>query len=98
MPRETEFVFVGNGSQLTKGFPRLCEKLGIGRFKFHDLRRSMATVGLSLNIAVSRRGWSNPQTMKNLYQIVLNDSESEADDAMNSYFESLISHEKQHSH
>jgi integrase len=97
LPKDSELVFNGNGSQLTKGFPKLCEELGIGHFTFHDLRRSMATVGLSLNIAdkimMARGGWSNPQTMKNIYQIVLQDSEDEADEAINAYYEGLIGHD-----
>ena len=79
---------------LSKHFPRLCQRIGIGRFKFHDLRRSMATVGVTLNIAdkliMARGGWNNPQTMKNIYQVVLDSDLNEADEAMNSYFEGLL--------
>lgn len=80
--------------QLSKRFKRVCEKLGLEGYHFHDLRRSMATVGLSLNIAdkiiMSIGGWNNPQTMKNIYQIVLQDDKTAATETINNYFESLI--------
>jgi integrase len=97
LPRETEFVFKLTEDALTGRFPKICRNLGIEQYKFHDLRRSMATVGMSLNIAdklmMSRGGWSNIQTMKNIYQQVLQESEDEADLALNAYFEKLIRHE-----
>lgn len=109
MPHDGERIFNISEGLLSKHFPRLCKRIGIGRFKFHDLRRSMATVGVTLNIAdkliMARGGWSNPQTMKNIYQVVLDNDLNEADLLINNYFESLlpkvgegknVQHEMQH--
>ena len=109
LPHDGERIFNISEGLLSKHFPRLCKRIGIGRFKFHDLRRSMATVGVTLNIAdkliMARGGWSNPQTMKNIYQVVLDNDLNEADLLINNYFESLlpkvgegknVQHEMQH--
>jgi integrase len=93
-PHSGDRIFNISEGLLSKHFPRLCKNIGIGRFKFHDLRRSMATVGLSLNIAdkliMARGGWNNPQTMKNIYQVVLDSDLNEADILINNYFEKLL--------
>ena len=94
LPHEGNRVFNISEGLLSKHFPRLCNKIGIGRFKFHDLRRSMATVGVTLNIAdkliMARGGWNNPQTMKNIYQVVLDSDMNDADILINKYFEELL--------
>lgn len=94
LPREGDRIFNISEGLMSKHFPRLCKNIGIERFKFHDLRRSMATVGITLNIAdkliMARGGWNNTQTMKNIYQVVLESDLNEADLLMNNYFESLL--------
>lgn len=99
LPHDEERIFPISEGLLSKHFPRLCKKIGIGRFKFHDLRRSMATVGVTLNIAdkliMARGGWSNPQTMKNIYQVVLQNDMNDADIMMNDYFEKLLPKSKE---
>lgn len=89
-----ERIFNISEGLLSKHFPRLCKNIGIGRFKFHDLRRSMATVGVTLNIAdkliMARGGWNNPQTMKNIYQVVLQSDLNQADLLINDYFEKML--------
>lgn len=94
LPKDGDRIFNISPGLLSKHFPRLCQNIGIGRFKFHDLRRSMATVGITLNIAdkliMARGGWNNIQTMKNIYQVVLENDLNEADMLINSYFESIL--------
>ena len=62
----------------------------------------MATVGLSLNIAdkvmMARGGWNNTQTMKEIYQVVLNDDTNSADDTIDAFFTSLLPSEKNMQH
>ena len=54
----------------------------------------MATVGVTLNIAdkliMARGGWNNPQTMKKIYQVVLESDMNDADILINNYFEELL--------
>lgn len=94
LPRKGDRIFNISEGLLSKHFPRLCENIGIDRYKFHDLRRSMATVGMSLNIAdkllMARGGWNNVKTMKNIYQVVLQDDSNAADNIINAYFEDLL--------
>ena len=94
LPHNEDRVFNISEGLLSKHFPRLCKNIGIERFKFHDLRRSMATVGITLNIAdkliMTRGGWNNTQTMKKIYQVALESDLNEADLLINNYFESLL--------
>ena len=94
LDHEGDRVFNISEGLLSKHFPRLCKNIGIGRFKFHDLRRSMATVGITLNIAdkliMARGGWNNTQTMKKIYQVALESDLNEADLLINNYFENLL--------
>ena len=94
LPHDNERIFNISAGLLSKHFPRLCKNIGIERFKFHDLRRSMATVGITLNIAdkliMARGGWNNTQTMKKIYQVALESDLNEADILMNKYFESML--------
>ena len=66
--------------------------------KFHDLRRTMATLGVKLNISdkimMARGGWSNPQTMKLIYEMALAEDMETADERINEYILSLIKTEK----
>lgn len=95
LPRKGEKVFEGVPvNAWTQRFPKVCKKVGIPRYRFHDLRHSMATVGVTLNIAdkvvMARGGWSNYATMKNIYQAVLQDDTSAADVLYNAYFTELL--------
>lgn len=93
-----ERIFKVSPNTLSNGFGRICKRCDLDHYRFHDLRRSMATIGLSLNIAdkiiMSIGGWNNPQTMKNFYQIVLSDDRKQAENEMNQYFENLIQESK----
>lgn len=95
LPRKGERVFEGvSVNAWTQRFPKVCKKVGIPHYRFHDLRHSMATVGVTLNIAdkvvMARGGWSNYATMKNIYQAVLQDDTSAADVLYNAYFTELL--------
>lgn len=85
---------ITNPNILTIETPRLCKRLGLPPYGFHDLRRTMATVGSTLNIAdklvMARGGWNNIATMKKVYQIVLAEAENEADQQYNNFFEALL--------
>lgn len=93
-PHNGDRIFNISAGLLSKHFPRICKNIGIERFKFHDLRRSMATIGITLNIAdkliMARGGWNNTQTMKKIYQVALESDLNEADLLINNYFETLL--------
>lgn len=95
LPHKHERLFEGmDPDRCSKGFPRLCKRLGLPHYRFHDLRHSMATVGVSLNIAdkivMARGGWNNYATVKNIYQAVLQDDTSAADVLYDAYFTNLL--------
>jgi integrase len=100
LPRCNEYLFNMHIDTPTKRFNKICKRLSLGDYSFHDLRRSMATVGVTLNIAdkvmMERGGWSNPQTMKNIYQVALENDVDQADRAISAYFESIIKENIQH--
>jgi integrase len=90
-----ERIFEGmDPNRCTKKFPKVCEQLGLPHYRFHDLRHSMATVGVTLNIAdkvvMARGGWSNYSTMKNIYQAVLQDDTVMANTMYDTYFNELL--------
>ncbi len=104
LQKETGRIFDMEPNKCTKVFPQICEQIGIPKYRFHDLRHSMATIGVTLNIAdklvMARGGWNNIKTMKNIYQAVLSEDADMANNLYDSYFQSLIfennSHENSH--
>lgn len=91
--RTAERIFPQLEKCLNTRWFRFSEKIGLN-CKFHDLRRTMATLGVKLNISdrimMSRGGWSNPQTMKLIYQQALSEDVDSADTRINEYMLNLI--------
>jgi len=81
-------------SYLLARLRRICEANDLPQITLHGLRHTNASVMLLLNIpdkyAMERGGWSNNQTMKNIYQHTLSSERSKADEAVNHYFEELV--------
>lgn len=79
---------------LNKDIKNIFKSLNIENITLHCLRRSMATLGVTLNIAdklmMARGGWSNPKTMKAIYQMVLDQDLDTADKKIDSFFDSII--------
>ena len=95
LPQNGERLFEGVPvNAWSQRFPKVCKKVGIPHYRFHDLRHSMATVGVTLNIAdklvMQRGGWSNYATMKNIYQAVLQDDTTMANAMYDTYFNELL--------
>ena len=100
MPHDGEYIMRISGSKLQKDFKKLCLDIGVPELRFHDLRHTMASVGLRLNIAdkymMERGGWSSINTMKKIYQQTVDDASAIADREIESYFMELMQHEMQH--
>ena len=94
VPHKTEFVATLAGDTIRKRLQRFCHSAGIPEIRLHDLRHTMASVGLLLNISdkymMERGGWSSAGTMKSIYQHTVKDGQDAADTTINKYFESLI--------
>jgi len=69
-------IFEGNPTSLLYGLNKLQDKLGIPRFRFHDLRHFFASYAHSKGISdadiMSTGGWKSDFTMKSIYRHEMN--------------------------
>ena len=69
-------IFDGNPTTLLYGLNKYQDKLGIPRFRFHDLRHFMASYahskGMSDADIMSTGGWKSDYTMKSIYRHEMN--------------------------
>jgi len=90
-----DFVTHINPVTLRKHLVKLLKANDLPQIRLHDLRHTMASVGLSLNIAdkymMERGGWSSTQTMKKIYQHTLSAEKLAVDKLIDSFFEKAIS-------
>ena len=97
-PKDSEFITNLSGSIIYHRFKKLISDCGLPEITFHDLRMMNASVMLKLNIpdkyAMERGGWNSPGVMKKVYQQLFDAEREAVDDLVDSYFESLLSHEK----
>lgn len=83
-------IFDGNPTTLLYGLNKMQDKLGIPRFRFHDLRHFMASYahskGMSDADIMSTGGWRSDFTMKSIYRHEMN-----AKTAQKQLFDGIIS-------
>lgn len=83
---------------ITSQFTRLRNKLGLS-IRFHDLRHYYASLLLSLGVpdkyAMRRMGHATPNMLKNVYQHLMEEKDSEITHQVNAYFDSM-QHGMQH--
>lgn len=88
-------VFTIHYNTIYKNLEKICERADIPFVGVHGLRHTNASVMLSLGIidkvAMARGGWSSKETMERIYQHIFTDDKQSADDAVNDYFNTLIS-------
>lgn len=96
---KTGYVYKLSPDFLYKDAKKVAENIGVKNVGLHDLRRTMATMGLSLNISdkvmMQRGGWSNSQTMKRVYQTVFMKDAKIASEAIDSYVMDMVSRQIQ---
>lgn len=89
-PRVDEFVVHLSGQAMYKRFSRICEKIGLPHFRFHDLRHANASVMLALNVpdkyAMERMGHATNNMLKNVYQHTMKEKQDEVADLVDNYF------------
>ena len=91
--RADEHIVTLSASWIAKRKDKACDKAGLPRIRIHDLRHTNASVMLALGIAdkyaMERGGWSNSQTLKNIYQHTMTSERDRADALVNEFFEAV---------
>lgn len=79
---------------------KVCEKAGIPYIGLHALRHQNASTMLLLNVpdkyVMERGGWSNTATPKSIYQHTMAEGRTEADNAIDQYFNALVGERKKY--
>lgn len=85
--------------QVTGQFCRLRDRLGLKRFRFHDLRHYFVSINHALGVPdqyiMSMGGWTSDHTMKSVYRNILIPEKEKFAKVSLSHFETM-QHEMQH--
>ena len=88
-----EFIVTVDRSTINRNFNRLCDNLGIRRYRIHDLRHFSASEALSLQIPnkyqMKRMGHSSEDMLQSVYQHVMRDKEDGYADIMDQHMGKL---------
>lgn len=92
--REQGYIYNGTLHSITDHFPQLLDRLGIERFRFHDLRHAFVSIahaaGLPDAYIQERGGWSTPYTMNAVYKHTLTKDKQREQERVNGIFEGLM--------
>ncbi len=95
-PRVGEHIGTMSGQAMYKRFSRLCERLGLPHFRFHDLRHTAASVSVMLGVPTKysqqRMGHQTDNMLKTVYEHTMRSKEDEYADRIDEYFEAKITH------
>ena len=93
-PRRGEYIVTLTGQAMYKRFSRLCERLGLPHFRFHDLRHTAASVSAMLGVPTKysqqRMGHQTDDMLKKVYEHTLRSKEDEFADRIDEYFEAKL--------
>lgn len=99
-PKAGEYIVTMSGQAMYKRFSRLCERLGLPHFRFHDLRHTAASVSVMLGVPTKysqqRMGHQTDNMLKTVYEHTIRSKEDEFADRIDEYFESKFTHEFTH--
>lgn len=92
--RAQGYIYNSSLNNLSKSFPRLLDRLGIPRFRFHDLRHAFVSIahaaGLPDAYIQARGGWSTPYTMNAVYKHTLTADKQREQERVNEVFAGLM--------
>lgn len=90
---DREYVTSLTGQAIYKRFVRICEKAGVGPFRFHDLRHTNATVMLEENVPdkyiAERGGWGTEIYKKRYEHTTVNKMQS-VNEKIDKRFENIL--------
>lgn len=99
-PKTGEFIVTMSGQAMYKRFTRLCERLDLPHFRFHDLRHTAASVSVMLGVPTKysqqRMGHRTDNMLKTVYEHTMRSKEDEYADRIDAYFEEKFTHEFTH--
>ena len=92
--RVNEHLVQLSGKAMYFRFSRICKKLGIQHYRFHDLRHLSASIMLSAGVpnkyAQERLGHSTDHMLKTVYQHIMATTRSEVDDIVDQKFSTIL--------
>ena len=101
LPKDQEFIMAIHPNSLQKMMETICEKNGLPKIRFHDLRHIAASIMLMLNVpekyAMERGGWSSKRTMQGIYQHTYDSEQKRMSAVINNYYESLLTDKEKES-
>lgn len=90
-PHVDDYVIHLSGQAMYKRFSRLCAKMGLPHYRFHDLRHANASVMLALGVpdkyAMERMGHATNNMLKTVYQHTMKSKQDEVAEVVDRYFE-----------
>lgn len=96
-----ERVITVHPETIRRHMENICSEAGIPYIGLHPLRHQNASTMLLLNVpdkyVMERGGWSNTATPKAIYQHTMEEGRTAADQAIDSYFQRLISDRRKYS-
>lgn len=94
-PRKTENIVNLSGAAIYMRFIRMCDRLGIPRYRFHDLRHTAASVavlaGVPTKYSKERMGHATDNMLKTVYEHVMRGKEDGYAERIDEYFEGITS-------
>lgn len=89
-PKIDEYIVHMDAKAMYDHFTRLCNKLGIKRYRFHDLRHTSASIAMMLGVPnkynQQRMGHRTDNMLKNVYTHTIKSREDQYADLLDSYF------------
>jgi integrase len=94
-PRTEDAIITISGHAIYCGFRRICEKAGVPKFRFHDLRHANASIMLSIGIpdkySMKRMGHATNNMLKTTYQHTIKEKEVQFDAMLDAELEKILS-------
>ena len=94
IPDTQEYLVPMTGGAIYLRFYRMCERIGVEHYRFHDLRHTAASVsvvvGVPTKYSQKRMGHSTDNMLRTVYEHTMEDREDIYSDMIDKYFEGMI--------